>query len=853
MTNLGECSTAFRSRHLYVATMDGKVASLDQDGYVLWQYNMPHSLFSSTLTHESNRGSPHLIPGLDGELYQWDGVGMKRLKVAAGDLLDTKSSHNEGTVQVGSKELDVVAVNTREGEPLYECSKVRCQRFNRSVVTRTSILKISTHRVTVREIDEFTGDELWNFTISELDLSLPSEGVAKSPWLPCSTIDWHLHVDAQTGALAAVRSLGNGSSSTLWSYKLSAPVVGVWLHEGSCLHKLQLSSNLPSKDALLLVSYHNMPYLQPVAAWSHAHLHPPIIPFTVTQVSILTTATVHSLGSRKQELSLYHGDYHGNTESNELCTEGSNGLVPFYHGLFQGVCHDEGTQNWSHKQTLEQTIQSDRSIWSSFMNSPTYTGLAYVLFIVFMVLMDRLHTYGKQVPGHALSVTIEDDECCLKLPELCACDTPATPLVSMQSPCRLLTIPEDRETFIRKESTSESRFGLDYELKGQLGKGGFGVVYHVRSKTDGGEYAVKRISLPNQKSARDKVMREVLVLARLDHPRIVRYYHSWVEKAPVGWSEMEEWTTLSRRNSYISSGNSVMSASHSLNHSVIHSDSPSSGKDQSDSSSSFVIEFKDDTYKSGPPGSETDRCFSKDMLADRDELSGTDESQRDSALIHAIAMEPPTCLFIQMQLCRKDTLKDWLSSNVANRSGREAMHFFEQVLDAVEYIHNRGMIHRDLKPTNIFFSLDGSVKVGDFGLVACNTAEVVHGSYVALKSLQEDHKHTGNIGSHFYMSPEQMNALKYNEKVDIFALGVIFFELHHPFRTEMERAKVLEDLKKCKFPQGFRNDAPTLVQFTEWLMVINPAKRPSAKEIANSKLFAELRSLVSTTLLALEP
>ena len=42
------------------------------------------------------------------------------------------------------------------------------------------------------------------------------------------------------------------------------------------------------------------------------------------------------------------------------------------------------------------------------------------------------------------------------------------------------------------------RFGLDYELKGQLGKGGFGVVYHVRSKTDGGEYAVKRISLPNQ-------------------------------------------------------------------------------------------------------------------------------------------------------------------------------------------------------------------------------------------------------------------------------------------------------------------------------------------------------------------
>ena len=62
------------------------------------------------------------------------------------------------------------------------------------------------------------------------------------------------------------------------------------------------------------------------------------------------------------------------------------------------------------------------------------------------------------------------------------------------------------------------------------------------------------------------------------------------------------WALLQLLDS-ISSGNSVMSASHSLNHSVIHSDSPSSGKDQSDSSSSFVIEFKDDTYKSGPPGS----------------------------------------------------------------------------------------------------------------------------------------------------------------------------------------------------------------------------------------------------------
>lgn len=93
------------------------------------------------------------------------------------------------------------------------------------------------------------------------------------------------------------------------------------------------------------------------------------------------------------------------------------------------------------------------------------------------------------------------------------------------------------------------RFDSDYELKGHLGKGGFGVVYHVQNKIDGGEYAIKRIKLPTSKSSKEKVMREVHALARLDHPRIVRYFHSWVEKAPVGWNEMEEWMPLSRRPS----------------------------------------------------------------------------------------------------------------------------------------------------------------------------------------------------------------------------------------------------------------------------------------------------------------
>ena len=122
----------------------------------------------------------------------------------------------------------------------------------------------------------------------------------------------------------------------------------------------------------------------------------------------------------------------------------------------------------------------------------------------------------------------------------------------------------------------------------------------------------------------------------------------------------------------------------------------------------------------------------------------------------------------------------------------ETLVFSWQILAAVEYIHGKGMMHRDLKPSNIFFSLEGNIKVGDFGLVTSSAYGGLHNSYLTLSGLgaEEHRQHTGNLGSHFYMSPELMAGRKYNHKVDIFSLGVVFFELHYPFSTDMERAKV---------------------------------------------------------------
>lgn len=81
------------------------------------------------------------------------------------------------------------------------------------------------------------------------------------------------------------------------------------------------------------------------------------------------------------------------------------------------------------------------------------------------------------------------------------------------------------------ESTSHSgehytsRFQTDFELMQCLGRGGFGVVFEAKNKLDENRYAIKRITLPNKESSRQRVLREARTLASCEHQNIVRYFH----------------------------------------------------------------------------------------------------------------------------------------------------------------------------------------------------------------------------------------------------------------------------------------------------------------------------------------
>lgn len=66
-------------------------------------------------------------------------------------------------------------------------------------------------------------------------------------------------------------------------------------------------------------------------------------------------------------------------------------------------------------------------------------------------------------------------------------------------------------------------------------------------------------------------------------------------------------------------------------------------------------------------------------------------------------------------------------------------------------------------------------------------------------------RHTQQVGTHLYMSPEQLRGRQYNYKVDIYSLGLILFELLVVFGTEMERIETLRSLRTSKFPSDFHD------------------------------------------------
>jgi len=99
------------------------------------------------------------------------------------------------------------------------------------------------------------------------------------------------------------------------------------------------------------------------------------------------------------------------------------------------------------------------------------------------------------------------------------------------------------------------------------------------------------------------------------------------------------------------------------------------------------------------------------------------------------------------------------------------------------------------------------------------------------------HKLTSGVGTYIYASPEQLASSQgYDNKTDIYSLGILLFELLWPFKTGMERIKTLTNIRNGKFPDNFVEKWPLELPFLKSLLNPDPALRPTAQEILDSEV-----------------
>lgn len=166
----------------------------------------------------------------------------------------------------------------------------------------------------------------------------------------------------------------------------------------------------------------------------------------------------------------------------------------------------------------------------------------------------------------------------------------------------------------------------------------------------------------------------------------------------------------------------------------------------------------------------------------------------------------------------------------------QIVEWFIQITMALQYMHDRSILHRDLKTQNIFLTKNGIVKVGDLGI-----AKVLEsGNDLA----------TTIIGTPYYMSPEIFSHVPYGQKSDIWALGCCAFEmvtLQHAFNAKDMNSLMLKIIRG-QLPRMSRQYSETLTNLIRSMLSKNPDDRPTAKEILqNSFIKQNIMQLLEKT------
>jgi serine/threonine protein kinase len=201
-------------------------------------------------------------------------------------------------------------------------------------------------------------------------------------------------------------------------------------------------------------------------------------------------------------------------------------------------------------------------------------------------------------------------------------------------------------------------------------------------------------------------------------------------------------------------------------------------------------------------------------------------------VIHDVAQEQGI-YYIVMEFLEGRSLKELIQAE-QSLSPKRATRIVEQVASALDYAHERGFVHRDIKPANIIVGKNDHATLTDFG-IAKAASETQHLTRTGML-----------IGTPEYMSPEQAEGGAVDHRTDLYALGVVLYQMltgRAPFHSTTPHATLHSVIYEP--PPPVRQLRPSLSPAIESVVMRSISKQPASRYQSGSKMVAALKAALS--------